>query len=158
VTQVLQAQAQHPVVCAWCGIAVGSSTVRGSHGICALCIDDVLGVPALSEADLALLPHGAIELDRTGTILRFNPIEEARLGRGAQHVIGKNFFVDIAPCTAVAAFEGRFRQFLELGGELERFDFTFPFPGRETHVSIAFVGTDHGTAFVLIRTRSSALV
>jgi hypothetical protein len=43
-------------------------------------------------------------------------------------VIGKSFFHHVAPCTAVAAFEGRFLEFLALDDLVsESFAYFFPF-------------------------------
>lgn len=144
-----------PVVCAWCGTATGVTSVPGSHGICPGCSREVRGVPRLSETELEALPFGVIELDGAGTVLGYSAAESALSGREPGSVIGKNFFLDVAPCTAVKEFQGRFRSFVELKSEPESFDFIFSFPNRTAHVAILFVGSGSGTAFVLVRSRTS---
>ena len=59
------------------------------------------------------LPIGAIQLDREGVVLRYNRTEGELSGRDPEGVIGRRFFEDIAPCTNVREFAGRFRQGFE---------------------------------------------
>jgi photoactive yellow protein len=110
-----------------------------------------MGIPRLSEAQLGALPFGVIELDLNGVVLIYNKAEEALSGMASSHVIGKNFFQDVAPCTSVKQFEGRFRTFISSQSDPETFDFTFRFPGRTTKVSIAFVRSERASAFVLVK-------
>ena len=53
----------------------------------------------LDDAQLEALAFGAIELDATGKIPKYNAVEGAITGRDAQAVIGKTFFSDVVPCT-----------------------------------------------------------
>lgn len=110
-----------------------------------------MGIPGLSEAQLGALPFGVIELDPNGVILIYNKAEEALSGMASSQVVGKNFFQDVAPCTSVRQFEGRFRTFIFSQSEPETFDFTFRFPGRTTKVSITFVRSERASAFVLVQ-------
>jgi photoactive yellow protein len=84
------------------------------------------------------LPYGIIELDASGKVLAFNRFEATRSCCRPQDVIGKNFFRDIAPCTNVQEYEGRFRSFLSSDEVEEEFDFTYPFE-PDTVVHIVFV-------------------
>jgi photoactive yellow protein len=86
------------------------------------------------------LPFGAIVIDYSGTVVAYNQYEArmARLER--ESVIGRNFFRDIAPCTAVQAFEGRLRAFLSLPDHVsESFDYFFPFVHGSVDVTITFI-------------------
>jgi photoactive yellow protein len=86
------------------------------------------------------LPFGAIVIDPDGTIRAYNEYETrlSRLEREA--VLGKNFFRDVAPCTAVQAFEGRMRTFLETSDRVsESFDYFFPFAHEAVTVEITFL-------------------
>ena len=65
---------------------------------------------------LDALPFGAIQLSGDGTITAYNRGESALSGLAPKDVIGKNFFRDVAPCTAVQEFGGRF-QALCAGGD-----------------------------------------
>ncbi len=90
------------------------------------------------DAQLDELPFGVICLDGQGTILKYNLAEArlARLDRG--RVLGKNFFRQIAPCTATPDFEGRFREFLT-GFERRttfRYVFDFKFGAQEVDVEL----------------------
>ena len=65
----------------------------------------------LSDAELDALAFGVIALDEEGTVLRYN-LYESRLARlDRNQVVGRNFFDDVAPCTRIEAFQGRFRAF-----------------------------------------------
>jgi photoactive yellow protein len=64
----------------------------------------------MSESQLDTLPFGAIRLDKEGTILSYNLSEAALTGRQKEKVIGRNFFTEVAPCTNVQTFAGRFRE------------------------------------------------
>jgi photoactive yellow protein len=66
-------------------------------------IIDNLTIDQLDE-----LPYGIIQLDEQGKVLKFN-IYESKLANMAQEtVIGRNFFKEVAPCTDVQEFHGRF--------------------------------------------------
>lgn len=83
----------------------------------------------MTEDELDALPFGAIKLSPRGTILGYNETEGRLTGRTRERVLGRNFFLDVAPCTDVQEFRGRFA---ELAGESEisifhEFSFEFPF-------------------------------
>jgi len=151
---------QFPVQCAWCGSQIGYSTVSDSHGVCHRCFEQLVGIPLLTEAQLDALPFGLIELDVHGKVLTYNAAEQALSGRAAAGVIGRNFFDEVAPCTSVADFRGRFADFVRGHVDPESFTFTFPFERGSVDVSVAFVRSEHDTAYVLIRAhdRSGAIV
>jgi photoactive yellow protein len=86
------------------------------------------------------LPFGAIVIDPDGTIREYNEYETRLARRSREAVIGKNFFRDVAPCTAVQEFEGRMRRFLLTSETVsETFDYFFPFPHGATTVEITFL-------------------
>lgn len=139
------------MICAWCGTSDEALTGEQSHGICSKCFKRVLGVPLLAESDLDALPFGLIEVDSAGCVLRYNSAEQALSGKQSADVVGKNFFTEIAPCTAVESFRGRLSSFLASDAEPENFQFAFPFPTGTVKVSIAFVNSGRGSAFVLVK-------
>jgi photoactive yellow protein len=141
----------YPVLCAWCGVQTSQGSIPHSHSICRPCSAALRGVPLLSEEELSKMPYGVIELDPSGTVLIYNKAEEALSGKGSASVIGKNFFREVAPCTSVKNFEGRFVDFLSSQAESESFKFTFHFPERTTKVSVAFVRTERSSALVLVK-------
>jgi photoactive yellow protein len=86
------------------------------------------------------LPFGAIVIDPDGTIRGYNEYETRLSHFEREAVIGKNFFRDVAPCTAVQAFEGRMRRFLKTSDRVsERFDYFFPFAHGAVTVEITFL-------------------
>lgn len=69
----------------------------------------------ITDEELDALAFGAIELDRTGRILRYNAAEADISGRDQARMVGRDFFADVAPCTRSEAFEGRFRAGVKAG-------------------------------------------
>jgi photoactive yellow protein len=91
-------------------------------------VDAVYAADALSVAELDALPYGMIQLDTRGTILRYSSAETRLSGLEADECVGRNFFDEIAPCTHVHEFFGRFQR----GVEAQQLDavFTFRFEFR----------------------------
>jgi photoactive yellow protein len=87
----------------------------------------LLGLERCSAAELDQLPCGTIELDRQGLIRRYNQYEADLARRHKDSTVGKNFFTEVAPCTRVQEFYGRFLQGLERRQLYETFDFQFNF-------------------------------
>jgi len=86
------------------------------------------------------LPFGVIVVDRKGTILEYNRYESDMTGFTRERVIDRNFFHDVAPCTAIRDFEGRFEEFLSSHDtSIEPFEFVFPFAKGAQRVTIVFV-------------------
>lgn len=80
-------------------------------------------VEDLSPKELDDLPFGAIQLDPEGRILSYNMAEAQISGRSRDEVIGKSFFEEIAPCTNVKEFAGRFRE----GVAKKDLNYVFPY-------------------------------
>lgn len=114
--------------------------------------DEVLRqVDQLTERDLDALPFGLIQLDRSGCILKFNETEAklARINRERQ--IGRNFFDDVAPCTKVREFYGRFMRGLRDRSLYETFGFVFKFDHGWRNVAITlFYSEKTDSVWVLI--------
>jgi photoactive yellow protein len=114
--------------------------------------DDILRkVENLSAKDLDELPFGMIQLDRTGRILKFNQTEAklARINRDRQ--LGKNFFDDVAPCTKVREFYGRFLSGVNSRALYETFGFVFKFDHGWRNVAITlFYAEKTDSVWVLI--------
>jgi photoactive yellow protein len=94
----------------------------------------------LPEDQIDTLPFGLIGVDADGRIDQYNAYE-SRLSRlSKDRVLGRNFFTEVAPCTAVKEFQGRFERFAaEPGPGAESFDFEFRFPFGRQFVSITFL-------------------
>ncbi|MEL6179024.1 MAG: PAS domain-containing protein, partial [Myxococcota bacterium] len=106
--------------------------------------------------ELNTLPYGLIILDNKGKVLFYNETESRLTGFRKARVEGRNFFQEIAPCTRVKAFEGRFKRFVrgELG-PVVFFEFVFRFERGAQHVTIGFSrGRRRGTINVMMRRRT----
>lgn len=93
----------------------------------------------MSEGDLDALPIGVVTLASDATVLRYNRTESELARKNAQAVIGTNFFRDVAPCTAVPEFEGRFRELAAKPFGVVNFDYRFKFPWGDKRVHVTFV-------------------
>jgi photoactive yellow protein len=168
--------AKRIAVCAWCGtlisrpgsqlkhevVAQDASGDRGqtteTHGICTLCIADlgVYPIESLMDYDRESfddLPFGIVEVDAEGRVLTYNKWEEELAGRNRSQTLGRNFFSEVAPCTGVAEFEGRFRELVAAGEPArEQLEFLFRFPGGDILVSVALTWSPElGRGFVLVQ-------
>ena len=111
----------------------------------------------LSKEELDLLPFGAIELGRDGTILHFNRAEGSLTGVRPGRVLGQNFFTDVAPCTRVQSFYGRFERGVREFELNERFPFTFEFASGKVEVWIRLYLSVHtGTCWVFVQRQERA--
>jgi photoactive yellow protein len=123
-------------VCAWCGDSLGTPAGDGqpvSHGMCAACaassgVFPVETLLTLSQEELDALPYGVIELDEHARVRGYNRAEERLSGLPRDRFLGRHFFTEVAPCTRVAEFEGRFHQILASTTPAEEeFSFVFRF-------------------------------
>lgn len=90
----------------------------------------------LSPQEIDSLAFGAIELDRTGRVLRYNVTESKLTGRRPEDVIGRNFFQEIAPCCNKPAFRGVFEAGVASGSLNAIFDYTFDYRMNPTRVKV----------------------
>jgi photoactive yellow protein len=134
--------------CPWCGLEAAQE-----HSVCAHCYQKAIGIPELSEEEVNALPFGVIELDEDGKILAFNRAEEERACVTAEEVIGKNFFRDIAPCTQVKEYEGRFKQFLASDEPSIQFSFTYTLPHGKVPIHILLVRTQDAIVLIVSKER-----
>ena len=135
----------------------GETTV--THGICTLCVSELGNIPieSLETFDRARfddLPFGVIEVDGEGRVLAYNRWEEELAGRDRSQVLGLNFFTQVAPCTGVAEFEGRYREMVGAGVPArDQLDFVFRFTGGNVVVSVALAWSpDWDRGFILVQT------
>lgn len=100
-------------------------------------VDEGARLARVSARDLDALPYGAILMDDSGRIVAYNDTESRMARLPVEAVIGRNFFTEVAPCTRVKDFEGRFRALAAgQGAGLVSFDFVFPFPFGAQRVSV----------------------
>ena len=109
-------------------------------------------IDRMSAAELDALPFGAIRLDKDGKILAYNMTESKLTGRDPKRVIGRNFFTDVAPCTNVQAFAGRFREGVAKGEMHVIFPYRFDFEMAPRDVTVTlFYSQNTGGAWVFVR-------
>jgi photoactive yellow protein len=109
-------------------------------------------VNSITEEELDALPHGVIQLDAQGVVLRYNAFEAGLSGLSKQKVLGKNFFKQIAPCTDVQEFYGRFREGVAAGQLHCAFRFHFAFERTPCDVTVTlFYNERDKTVWVLVQ-------
>ena len=90
----------------------------------------------LSPNEIDDLAFGAIQLDRSGKILAFNATESKITGRRKDAVIGRNFFLEVAPCCNKPAFRGVFDAGIAAGKLNAMFDYVFDYKMNPTRVKV----------------------
>ncbi len=78
----------------------------------------------MSPGELDELPFGVIRLSPEGFVVAYNRAESRLSGLDPARVIGKHFFVQVAPCTNNAIVAGRFATDADLD-EIVPYVFTF---------------------------------
>ena len=111
-----------------CGAAERAGTRPGFHdpGLRAL-------LDALSPEQLDELPFGLIVMDRRDVVVHYNAFESARAGISPERVLGRDFFVDVGPCTNNYLVAERYHEQPDLDEEL---DYVFTFRMRPTPVRL----------------------
>ncbi|HET6233194.1 MAG TPA: PAS domain-containing protein [Longimicrobiaceae bacterium] len=107
----------------------------------------------LSEAELDTLPIGMIQLDREGTVLKYNQTESDLTSVNKADAVGKSFFDEVAPCTKVQQFYGQFLEGVEKRNLHTVFNYEFKFrDGRRKDVVISmFYSASTDTVWVLVQ-------
>lgn len=107
----------------------------------------------LGEEELDNLPVGMIQLDPSGKVLKFNQTESdlARMDKAA--ALGKSFFDEVAPCTKVREFHGKFLDGVAARDLSTTFDYEFKFrDGRRKDVLISmFYSKSTESVWVLVQ-------
>jgi photoactive yellow protein len=78
---------------------------------------DLLEAASIDRIDE--LDFGLIAMDRSGQVLGYNVCESQRAGIAREQVIGRNFFVDIGPCTNNHMVAERFHSGEDLDEEMD---------------------------------------
>lgn len=107
----------------------------------------------LAEEELDDLPVGMIQLDTTGKVLKYNQTESdlARMDKAA--AVGRSFFDEVAPCTKVREFHGRFLDGVAARDLSTTFEYEFRFrDGRRKDVLISmFYSRNTESVWVLVQ-------
>jgi photoactive yellow protein len=91
---------------------------------------------AMTPEELDTLPYGMIQLDAKGRILKYNAVESRLASLPQAQAIGKQFFTEIAPCTKVQEFYGRFKEGVIRESLDTSFQFHFAFKQRPRDVTV----------------------
>ena len=107
----------------------------------------------LTEDELDSLPVGMIQLDRAGTVLKFNQTESSLARMNKNDALGRSFFDEVAPCTKVQEFYGKFVEGVENRNLHTVFPYQFRFrDGRQKNVMISmFYSASTETVWVLVQ-------
>jgi photoactive yellow protein len=152
--------------CVLCDRSLGTETGRRTGpaiGFCPACAGELGIVPVenlleLSPAEYDRLPFGFITVDRDGIIAGFNAFESSYSSLQPEDVLGRSFFREIAPCTAVREFEGRFRDMITgMEDGVARFRYVFRFAGGErlVQVSMTFIASE-SRGIIIVRDLDAA--
>ena len=119
-------------------------------------LDELAGlyerVDSLPSKDLDKLPHGTIQLDASGKILNFNRYESELSNLSATEVIGKNFFREVAPCTNVQEFFGRFQAGVKAKQLFVKFRYHFAFKQNPRNVLVTlFYSAQSDSVWVFVQ-------
>ena len=115
-------------------------------------LQELENIDRMTVEELDELPFGAIRLDKDGKILSYNMTESKLTGRDPKRVIGRNFFKDVAPCTNVQSFAGRFREGVAQGDMHIIFPYRFDFEMAPRDVTVTlFYSQKTETAWVFVR-------
>lgn len=120
-------------------------------------VDAIERIARLSREDVDALPYGLMIFDHDGVVHLYNRYESELSRRRAEQVVGRNWFRDVAPCTRVSSFEGRFRGFVDRldRSEILRFEFRFHFLHGAQDVLVTFAhAPEPGRVFVVVARRA----
>ena len=130
-------------VCAWCSRVMREGPPAPvSHGICVECaartgVFPIENLHRLDARALDALPWGTVVLDDEGVVLEYNAAEEKLAGTSRRDAMGRSFFREVAPCTSVREFGGRFAEMVASRSTgPEHFEFVFRFPSAQLLVEI----------------------
>ena len=108
----------------------------------------------MAPEELDNLPYGMIQLDAGGRILRFNAVESRLAALPQEEQIGKHFFTEVAPCTKVQEFYGRFKEGVVRESLDSAFQFHFAFKQNPRDVTVRlFYSKRTRTVWVMISDR-----
>ena len=115
---------------------------------------EITSLDLLSDDELDALPFGVICLNKTATVARYN-LGEARFARlDRSQVLGKPFFIRIAPCTATPAFQGRFEEILaDVNAPPVRFEYVFDFRFGAQDVEVEMTRAAGDRVYITINRR-----
>jgi len=111
--------------------------------------DLVEGLVQMSAEELDALAFGVIGFDVDDVVVRYNAYESERAGISAERVLGRDIFVEVAPCTNNFLVAQRFLDEPDLD---EQLDYIFTLRMRPTPVRLRLVARSGAAVrFMLVR-------
>ena len=109
-----------------------------------------LKLERLEGVDIDCLPFGVVEVDSRGVVRQYNAAESAISGLDRDQVLGRNFFTEVAPCTAMPRLYGRFLRGVRDGScdFSLRLVFNFKMAPRRVHMRI--VGSEQEARYRIL--------
>jgi len=93
-----------------------------------------------------------IQLDAEGKVLKYNAYEARIAGLTKEKVVGLNFFKQVAPCTDVKEFYGRFREGVAARKLHSKFRYHFSFKRNPLDVTVTlFYSSRDNTVWVFVQ-------
>ncbi len=103
---------------------------------------DFSTIDHMGPSELDDLPFGAIQLDADGRVKSYNLFEQKLANLSQDRVIGKHFFTQVAPCTDVKEFHGRFKEGVARKELHAKFRYHFAFKDKPRDVQITLYYSD----------------
>lgn len=97
---------------------------------------DVGAMQRMSPEQLDSLAYGVITVDSRGRVLGYNDTESRMVGLPRSAVLSRNFFTELAPCTRIKEFEGRFQDFVHGRKRVRMVTFDFVFRFEHGHQNV----------------------
>lgn len=120
-------------------------------------VDSVERLATMSAEQVDELPYGFLILDGDGKILLYNRYESQMSRLPPDRVLGRSWFHEVAPCTRVEAFFGRFRRMIDDPSVVvDRFSFRFHFlhGAQDVTVQLSRAPGDDARVFMTVVRRN----
>ena len=106
---------------------------------------------SLSPAELDALPFGVVKLDAEGNVTYFSAAEAEQSGFLRQRALGRDFFVDVAPCIGTPSFRQRVANARAAGRLDVRFEHVGDFADPERAMVVRVVSAAGGGLWVALK-------
>lgn len=104
----------------------------------------------LSRQELDQLPFGVIKVDGEGLVKEYNKAEGEIVNRNPGDTYGRNFFFEVAPCTSMEDFYGRFRDGVQNGRLNTEFDYIFDYRMYPTNVRVKMLKASESSRYWIL--------
>lgn len=112
---------------------------------------DLAALRHMTPEEKDMMSYGVITLDKDDQVIAYNDWEARLAGLPRHKALHQHWFKQLAPCTRVKDFEGRYRAFRNGKIDTEIFEFIFPFSQGAQFVNCIFLpGADEGAVDIVI--------